>query len=84
MARKLGGNQRDLAREKNAKKLKEAQKSKGANAQVGNEGMSTEKRQERDAAAMRMKQEAALAKKAEQDKGSVAAGPKVIKYDPLK
>jgi len=48
------GNQRDLARAKNAKKNT---KSKGAAEQEGNKGMTLEARKERDAEVMRLKQQ---------------------------
>jgi len=54
------GNQRDLAREKAAKK--NAGKSKAANDQDANKGMTKEQRMARDAEIMRQKQQ----KKAEQ------------------
>ncbi|GMR53928.1 hypothetical protein PMAYCL1PPCAC_24123, partial [Pristionchus mayeri] len=76
------GNQRDLARAKNLKKQQDAKKSQGASGQSGNAGLSTQARMERDAAAMKVKQEKAAAKKAEEDaaKGATA---KVAKIDPL-
>ena len=43
----LGGNQRDLAREKAAKKAQELARSKGAAAQEGNKGLSLEARKQR-------------------------------------
>jgi len=49
------GNQRDLAREKAAKKDKG--KSKAANEQEANKGMTKEQRMARDADIMRQKQE---------------------------
>lgn len=52
------GNQRDLAREKNEKKKAEANKGQRS------DNLSHQARMEKDAAAMRAKQEAALAKKA--------------------
>ena len=42
-----GGNQRDLAREKNQKKLQEQAKKKGASDKTGNKGMSLEERKHR-------------------------------------
>jgi len=57
------GNQRDLAREKNMKKQKGAAGS--SKDHEGNQGLSLEARKARDAEVMRLKQEAALAKKAE-------------------
>lgn len=50
------GNQRDLAREKAAKKQQEQQRSKGAADKDGNKGMSLEARKQRDADLMREKQ----------------------------
>eukprot|EP00094_Tigriopus_californicus_P013093 TCALIF_12662-PA protein Name:"Similar to SERF2 Small EDRK-rich factor 2 (Pongo abelii)" AED:0.46 eAED:0.49 QI:0/-1/0/1/-1/1/1/0/66 len=49
------GNQRDLAREKAAKKASGAKKA--ANEQDGNKGMTLEARKQRDADIMRLKQE---------------------------
>jgi hypothetical protein len=54
------GNQRDLARERNAKKLSD--KDKGSR----EDGLSHAQRKEKDAEAMRLKQVAAEAKKAGQ------------------
>ena len=51
------GNQREMAREKAAKKQKEASKKKGANEKDGNKGMTLEQRKQRDADIMRLKQE---------------------------
>ena len=56
-----GGNQRELARAKNAKKQA---KSKGSADQSGNKGTGLEKRKERDADIMRDKQRKAAEKKA--------------------
>lgn len=56
------GNQRDLARAKNAKKNA---KGKGASDQEGNKGVSLEARKQRDAEVMRLKQEKAAAKEEE-------------------
>ena len=78
------GNQRDLAREKNLKKQQEMKKKAGANGKDGNTGLTTEKRLERDAEAMRIKQEKAAAKKAEEDAVKAANVKKVAKIDPLK
>lgn len=50
------GNQRDLARAKNAKKQTELQKKKAATDKNGNKGMTLEQRKERDAEMMRLKQ----------------------------
>lgn len=58
------GNQRELAREKNMKKQKDAQKKKG-----NNEGMNLEARKHRDAEIMRQKQEKKAAAAAEKEKG---------------
>ncbi|GMT00868.1 hypothetical protein PENTCL1PPCAC_23042, partial [Pristionchus entomophagus] len=76
------GNQRDLARAKNLKKQQDQKKSQGANGQAGNAGVSMQSRMERDAAAMRIKQEKAAAKKAEDDVAKEGTG-KVAKIDPL-
>ena len=54
-----GGNQRDLAREKNQKKQKEMEKRKGAQAKDGNKGTSLLERKQRDAEQMRLKQKKA-------------------------
>ncbi|XP_077515323.1 modifier of protein aggregation 4 [Amblyomma americanum] len=53
------GNQRELARAKNAKKQQEIAKKKGANDKNGNKGLSLEERRHRDAELMRMKQKKA-------------------------
>ena len=42
-----GGNQRELARQKNQKKQMEQQKKKGADNKDGNKGMSLEERRQR-------------------------------------
>lgn len=55
------GNQRELARAKNAKKQEKQGKTKGANDKDGNKGMTLEARKQRDADIMRAKQEAKLA-----------------------
>ncbi|KAH7727709.1 Protein MOAG-4 [Aphelenchoides avenae] len=78
------GNQRELARLKNAKKQQELKKSQGANGKDGNQGLSTDKRLDRDAEVMRKKQEAAAAKKAADDAAAAANAKKVVKIDPLK
>ncbi|CAG2100462.1 unnamed protein product [Medioppia subpectinata] len=57
------GNQRELAREKNQKKLKDQQKKKGADNKDGNRGMTLEERKHRDAELMREKQKLAAEKK---------------------
>nr|CAD7196839.1 unnamed protein product [Timema douglasi] len=54
----LGGNQRELARQKNQKKLQEVQKKKG----TGDKGMTLEQRKQRDADMMREKQQKAVNK----------------------
>lgn len=71
----LGGNQRDLAREKNLKKQQQANKTKG-------DGTATEKRMERDADVMRQKQQKA-AEKAAQAQANSQQSSKVVKCDPL-
>ncbi|KAK6726877.1 hypothetical protein RB195_004897 [Necator americanus] len=48
------GNQRDLAREKNMKKLMEQKKKAGAGAREANAGLSTDARMSRDAEVMRL------------------------------
>jgi len=53
------GNQRELARAKNAKKQQEVQKKKGATDKDGNKGLSLEERKHRDAEMMRLKQKKA-------------------------
>ncbi len=58
------GNQRELAREKAAKKQKEIAKKKGASASEGNKGMTLEARKQRDADIMRQKQEKKAGEKA--------------------
>jgi hypothetical protein len=50
------GNQRELARAKNAKKQNESTKKKGASEKDGNKGMTLEQRKARDAEVMRLKQ----------------------------
>ncbi|EFO84586.1 hypothetical protein CRE_03963 [Caenorhabditis remanei] len=78
------GNQRDLAREKNQKKLAEMKKRQGAAGQDGNAGLSMDNRMNRDADIMRIKQEKAAAKKAEDAAAAAANAKKVAKVDPLK
>ncbi|XP_046999089.1 modifier of protein aggregation 4 [Schistocerca americana] len=56
------GNQRELARLKNQKKMQEIQKKKGANDKDSNKGLSLEQRKQRDAELMRQKQMKALQK----------------------
>ncbi|CAD6197846.1 unnamed protein product [Caenorhabditis auriculariae] len=75
------GNQRDLAREKNLKKLQEQKKRAGANAKDGNAGLSTDSRMNRDAEIMRIKQEKAAAKKAAEDAAKGSDSGKVAKYE---
>lgn len=55
----LGGNQRELARQKSQKKQLELQKKKGADVKDGNKGLSLEERRRRDAENMRLKQQKA-------------------------
>ncbi|XP_076056997.1 modifier of protein aggregation 4 isoform X1 [Oratosquilla oratoria] len=57
------GNQRELARQKNAKKQAETNKKKGADNKDGNKGMNLEQRKQRDAEMMRLKQQKAAEKK---------------------
>ncbi len=56
----LGGNQRELARAKNAKKQASQGKSKSAADKGGSKGAGLEKRKERDADIMREKQKKAV------------------------
>ncbi|VDK46567.1 unnamed protein product [Anisakis simplex] len=75
----MGGNQRELAREKNLKKQQHLKKgSKDA------QEHKLDNRMERDADIMRKKQEAAAAKKAAQNAANASASKKVQSYDPLK
>ncbi|RWS09465.1 hypothetical protein B4U79_14027 [Dinothrombium tinctorium] len=53
------GNQRELARQKAQKKQLEAQKRKGQHEKESNKGLSLEERRQRDADAMRLKQQKA-------------------------
>jgi len=62
-AKMTRGNQRELARAKNAKKTQTSKKS--AAEKEGNKGMSLEARKQRDAEVMRLKQEKAAGKQAE-------------------
>ncbi|TKR65547.1 hypothetical protein L596_025936 [Steinernema carpocapsae] len=78
------GNQRDLARAKNAKKLEQQKKAQGAAGKAGNAGVSTENRMSRDADAMRQKQLAAEARKAAEAAAKTGDVKKVQKFDPLK
>lgn len=57
-----GGNQRELARAKNAKKQASVSKGKGGAEKGGNKGTGLEKRKERDADIMREKQKKAAEK----------------------
>ncbi|KAF4531417.1 hypothetical protein B566_EDAN009662 [Ephemera danica] len=59
------GNQRELARAKNQKKLQEQQRKKGGNDKESNKGMNLEQRKQRDADLMREKQQKALEKEKE-------------------
>ena len=58
-----GGNQRELARQKNAKKQAAVAKSKAAADKAGNKGAGLEQRKQRDADIMREKQKKAAEKK---------------------
>lgn len=60
----IGGNQRELARQKNAKKQAAQAKSKAAGDKTGNKGAGLEQRKQRDADIMREKQKKAAEKKA--------------------
>ncbi|KAK6751475.1 hypothetical protein RB195_003085 [Necator americanus] len=71
------GNQCNLAREKNIKKLLEQKKKAEAGAREANAGLSSDAR-------MRLKQEEAAAKKAAEEATKVADVKKVKKIDPLK
>lgn len=59
------GNQRELARAKNAKKNNDLKKGQASSDKEGNKGMSLEARKQRDAEMMRLKQEKAKLKEAE-------------------
>ncbi|XP_042228176.1 modifier of protein aggregation 4-like [Homarus americanus] len=59
----MGGNQRELARAKNAKKQNEGKKGQAAGAKDGNKGMTLEARKQRDAEMMRLKQQKAETKR---------------------
>jgi len=65
------GNQRELARAKNAKKQEELMKKKGVDVKGANAGLTLEQRKQRDADRMREKQ---LQKQAEAE--AAAAGKK--------
>ncbi|XP_065337830.1 modifier of protein aggregation 4 [Cloeon dipterum] len=58
------GNQRELARAKNQKKLQDQQRKKGSNDKDSNKGLTLEQRKQRDADLMREKQQKALDKPA--------------------
>ena len=58
-----GGNQRELARQKNAKKQASLAKNKAAADKSGNKGAGLEQRKQRDADIMREKQKKAVEKK---------------------
>ncbi|PAA52989.1 hypothetical protein BOX15_Mlig009603g4 [Macrostomum lignano] len=62
------GNQRDLARAKNAKKQAEQGKKKAANEKNGNRGLTLEERRQRDAEILRQKQQKAAEKAAGENK----------------
>jgi len=68
------GNQRELARQKNQKKLTEQQKKKTADAKDGNRGLTLEERRHRDAEVMRLKQMKALEK--DKNSGGESSKPK--------
>lgn len=63
------GNQRELARAKNMKK-QQTSKGKKGDEQTGNKGSNLVKRQERDAEAMRLKQQKAADKKGAAEAGA--------------
>lgn len=56
------GNQRELARAKNAKKAQDNKKGQASSQKEGNKGMTLEARKQRDAEMMRLKQEKAKKK----------------------
>ncbi|KAK7066247.1 Modifier of protein aggregation 4 [Halocaridina rubra] len=60
------GNQRELARAKNAKKQHETKKGQSSSQKDGNKGMTLDARKQRDAEMMRLKQQKAANK--EKDK----------------
>ncbi|XP_045133805.1 small EDRK-rich factor 2-like [Portunus trituberculatus] len=62
------GNQRELARAKNAKKQMEANKGQASGDKLGNKGMTLEARRQRDAELMRLKQQKAEMKRNETKK----------------
>ncbi|XP_050731297.1 modifier of protein aggregation 4-like [Eriocheir sinensis] len=57
------GNQRELARAKNAKKQMEDKRGQSSSDKNGNKGMTLEARKQRDAEMMRLKQQKAEKKK---------------------
>lgn len=57
------GNQRELARAKNAKKQSEGKKGQASSSKEGNKGLTLEARKQRDAEIMRLKQQKAAGKK---------------------
>jgi len=57
------GNQRELARAKNAKKEGDKKKGQSSSQKDGNKGMTLEARKQRDAEMMRLKQQKAAGKK---------------------
>ncbi|KHN76871.1 hypothetical protein Tcan_03725 [Toxocara canis] len=75
-----GGNQRELARERNLKKQAQMKKGHSKDAQE----VKLENRMERDADIMRKKQQAAQAKKAAENAANGSSNSKVQNYDPLK
>ncbi|CAG9538826.1 unnamed protein product [Cercopithifilaria johnstoni] len=74
-----GGNQRELARERNLKKQQQQKKS-----QSHQNGVKLDNRMERDADIMRKKQEAAAAKKAAEEAAHAEKNKKLQIFDPLK
>ncbi|VBB33762.1 unnamed protein product [Acanthocheilonema viteae] len=75
-----GGNQRELARERNLKKQQQQKKS-----QPHQDGVKLDNRMERDADIMRKKQEAAAAKKAAEEAAARTEKNKKLQvFDPLK
>ncbi|XP_068217203.1 modifier of protein aggregation 4 [Palaemon carinicauda] len=64
------GNQRELARAKNAKKQQDNKRGQASSQKDGNKGMTLEARKQRDAEMMRLKQQKATTKK---DGGSASA-----------
>ncbi|GAB6032454.1 Modifier of protein aggregation 4 [Chamberlinius hualienensis] len=68
------GNQRELARAKNAKKSQDLHRKKGADQKDGNKGLSLENRKHRDAEVMREKQRKAAEGKGDEGKGDEGKG----------